>query len=461
MDLWHRDNCRFWKLAVVIVAVMATTRSIQLLTEVPGPRSREIVERKERVVADPLSIYLPVVAASASGATITDVDGNTFIDFTGGVGVMNVGHSNPRVVEAIQEQAARFTHTDFTIVPYEVYVELAERLTELAPFTGPSKAAFFNSGAEAVENAVKIARLATGRPAVIGFEGAFHGRTLMALSLTSKTHPYKAGLGPFAPEVYRVPFPYEYRGITSEDALAALERAFQTRVAPQTVAAIVVEPVQGEGGFIPAPPEFLRGLRALCDRHGILLVADEVQTGFGRTGTMFAIEQYGVEPDLITVAKSIAAGLPLSGVLGKAELMDAPGDGAIGGTYVGNPVAQAAALAVLDVFAEDGLLERARRVGDTVRGRMLEWQERFPAIGDVRGLGAMLAVEYVQDRTTKQPAPELASRVAEEAARRGLLLLKAGIHSNCNRVLCPLAISDAELGEALDVWQEALETVLA
>jgi len=448
-------------LAVVIVAAMAATRSIQLVTDVPGPRSREIIERKERVVADPLSIYLPVVAASASGATITDVDGNTFIDFTGGVGVMNVGHSHPRVVEAIQEQAARFTHTDFTIVPYEVYVDLAERLTELAPFAGPSKAAFFNSGAEAVENAVKIARLATGRTAVIGFEGAFHGRTLMALSLTSKTHPYKAGLGPFAPEVYRVPFPYEYRGITSDDALAALERAFQTRVAPQSVAAVVVEPVQGEGGFIPAPPAFLRGLRSVCDRHGILLVVDEVQTGFGRTGTMFAIEQYDVEPDLITVAKSIAAGLPLSGVLGKAELMDAPGDGAIGGTYVGNPVAQAAALAVLDVFAEDGLLDRARRVGEMVRGRMLEWRERFPAIGDVRGLGAMLAVEYVRDRVTKQPAPELASQVAEEASRRGLLLLKAGIHSNCNRVLCPLAITDPELEEALDVWQEALEIVLA
>ncbi len=440
---------------------MATTRTIRLVTEVPGPRSLEILERQERVVADPLSIYLPVVAAEARGATITDVDGNTFIDFTGGVGVMNVGHSHPRVVEAIQEQAARFTHTDFTIVPYEVYVELAERLTELAPFSGPSKAAFFNSGAEAVENAVKIAKLATGRPAVIAFEGAFHGRTQMALSLTSKTHPYKAGLGPFVPEVYRVPFPYEYRGIAAADSLAALERAFQTQVAPQTVAAIVVEPVQGEGGFVPAPPAFLRGLRAICDRHGIVLVADEVQTGFGRTGTMFAIEQYDVEPDLIVVAKSIAAGLPLSGVLGKAALMDAPADGAIGGTYVGNPVAQAAALAVLDAFAEDGLLERARRVGEAIRGRMLEWQERFPAVGDVRGLGAMLAVEYVRDRATKEPAPEVATHVAEEAARRGLLLLKAGIYTNCNRVLCPLSIGDAELAEALDVWQEALETVPA
>jgi 4-aminobutyrate aminotransferase/(S)-3-amino-2-methylpropionate transaminase len=296
---------------------------------------------------------------------------------------------------------------------------------------------------------------------VIGFEGAFHGRTLLSLTLTSKTHPYKAGLGPFAPEIYRVPFPNEYRGITSADALAALERALVVQVAAETVAAIVVEPVQGEGGFIVAPQEFMQGLRAVCDRHGIVLVVDEVQTGYGRTGKMFAIEHYGVEPDLITVAKSIAAGLPLSGVLGKAEIMDAPGEGGVGGTYVGNPVAQAAALAVLDVFADEGLVERAERIGETVRARMLEWQERHPQIGDVRGLGAMLAVEYVQDPQTKEPAPELASRVAEEAAERGLLLLKAGVHSNCNRVLCPLVITDSELAEALDAWGEALEAVLA
>jgi 4-aminobutyrate aminotransferase/(S)-3-amino-2-methylpropionate transaminase len=440
---------------------MAATRAIHLKTEIPGPRSQEIVARKERVVAEPLSLYLPVVAAEGRGATLTDVDGNTFIDFSGGVGCLNVGHAHPRVVEAVQEQAARFLHTDFTIVPYEVYVTLAERLLELAPFRGAAKAAFFNAGTEAVENAVKFARAYTGRPAVIGFEGAFHGRTLLSLTLTSKTHPYKAGLGPFAPEIYRVPFPNEYRGITSADALAALERALVVQVAAETVAAIVVEPVQGEGGFIVAPQEFMQGLRAVCDRHGIVLVVDEVQTGYGRTGKMFAIEHYGVEPDLITVAKSIAAGLPLSGVLGKAEIMDAPGEGGVGGTYVGNPVAQAAALAVLDVFADEGLVERAERIGETVRARMLEWQERHPQIGDVRGLGAMLAVEYVQDPQTKEPAPELASRVAEEAAERGLLLLKAGVHSNCNRVLCPLVITDSELAEALDAWGEALEAVLA
>jgi 4-aminobutyrate aminotransferase / (S)-3-amino-2-methylpropionate transaminase / 5-aminovalerate transaminase len=353
------------------VGHMAMTRAIQLRTEIPGPRSREIIERKERVVADPLGLYLPIVVADGRGATVTDADGNSFVDFAGGVGCLNVGHAHPRVVAAVQEQAARFFHTDFTIVPYEIYVEYAERLTALAPFSGPVKAGFFNAGAEAVENAVKFARGYTRRPAVIGFEGAFHGRSLLALTLTSKTHPYKAGLGPFAPEVYRVPFPDEYRGITARVALDALERSLSTQVAAETVAAIVVEPVQGEGGFVPAPQEFMEGLRAICDREGILLVVDEVQTGFGRTGRMFAIEHYGIEPDLITVAKSIAGGLPLSGVLGKAEIMDGLWDGAVGGTYVGNPVALAAAVAVLDVFEEEGLVERAQRIGETIRARML------------------------------------------------------------------------------------------
>jgi 4-aminobutyrate aminotransferase/(S)-3-amino-2-methylpropionate transaminase len=440
---------------------MATTRAIRLLTEIPGPRSREILERKERVVADPLSIYLPIVAAECRGSTITDVDGNTFVDFTGGVGVLNVGHAHPRVVEAVQEQAAKFLHTDFTMIPYELYVTLAERLLAVAPFTGPAKAAFFNAGTEAVENSVKFARAYTGRPAVIAFEGGFHGRTLMSLSLTSKTHPYKAGLGPFAPEIYRVPFPNEYRGIRAPDALEALERAFTTQVARETVAAIILEPVQGEGGFVPASREFMQGVREICDREGIVMIVDEVQTGFGRTGKMFAVEHFGVEPDLMPVAKSIAAGLPLSGVLGKAEIMDAPADSAIGGTYIGNPVAQAAALAVLDVFEEEGLVEQAQRVGETIRSRMTAWQERYPLIGDVRGLGAMLAIELVRDPATKEPAPELASRVAEEAARRGLLLLKAGTYSNCIRVLCPLVITDSELDEALGAWEEALEQVLA
>jgi 4-aminobutyrate aminotransferase/(S)-3-amino-2-methylpropionate transaminase len=440
---------------------MAVTRAIQLRTEIPGPRSREFAERKAQVIADPLGLYLPVVIAEGRGATITDVDGNSFVDFTGGVGCLNVGHAHPRVVAAVQEQAARFLHTDFTIVPYEIYVEYAERLTALAPFSGPCKAAFFNAGTEAVENAVKFARGFTRRPALIGFEGGFHGRTLLSLTLTSKTHPYKAGLGPFAPEVYRVPFPDEYRGITARNALDAIERALSAQVAAETVAAIVVEPVQGEAGFIPAPQEFMEGLRRICDREGILLVVDEVQTGFGRTGRMFAMEHYGVEPDLMTVAKSIAGGLPLSGVVGKAEIMDSLWDNAVGGTYVGNPVALAAAVAVLDVFEEEALVERAQRIGETIRARMLSWQERFAAIGDVRGVGAMLAIEYVEDRETKAPAPGVAARVAEEAAARGLLLLLAGIHSNCNRVLCPLVITDAELEEGLAAWEEALEAVLA
>jgi 4-aminobutyrate aminotransferase/(S)-3-amino-2-methylpropionate transaminase len=440
---------------------MATTRAIDLKTAIPGPRSRAIVERKERVVAGPLSLYLPVVVQEGRGATLTDVDGNTFIDFTGGVGCLNVGHAHPRVVEAVQEQAARFLHTDFTIVPYEVYVDLAERLLAVAPFTGPARAAVFNAGTEAVENAVKFARSYTRRPAVIAFEGAFHGRTLLSMTLTSKTHPYKAGLGPFAPEVYRVPFANDYRGPSADEALAALERALTTQVAAETVAAIIVEPVQGEGGFVVAPPEFLAGIRRICDEHGIVMIVDEVQTGFGRTGRMFAIEHYDVEPDLITVAKSIAAGLPLSGVLGKAEIMDAPGDSAIGGTYVGNPVAQAAALAVLDVFEEEGLVERGAEIGDTMLTRMRGWQDRFAAIGDVRGLGAMLALELVEDRATKQPAAELATAVADAALQRGLLLLKAGIYGNCIRVLCPLVITDAELEEALGVWEDALETALS
>src|SRR6266487_3152730 len=441
------------------VRAMAVTRTIELRTEIPGPRSREILERKERVVAEPLSVFLPVVVVEGRGATVTDVDGITFIDFTGGVGCLNVGHSHPQVVTAAQEQLARFSHTDFTIVPYEVYVTLAERLCELAPVHN-AKAAFFNAGAEAIENAVKFSRAYTKRPAVIGFEGGFHGRTLLAASLTSKTHPYKAGLGPFAPEVYRVPFPNAYRGPSADEALEALERALITQVAAETVAAIVVEPVQGEGGFVVAPQAFLDGVRRLCDEHGIVMVVDEVQTGFGRTGKLFAIEHYGIEPDLITVAKSIAAGLPLSGVIGKAEIMDAPVDSAIGGTYVGNPVAQAAALAVLDVIEDEGVCERAAQLGETIRGRMESWRDRWPQLDDVRGLGAMLAIELVKEPASKEPDADTATAIVEAAAERGLLLLKSGIYSNCIRVLAPLVLSDAELDEALSVWEDALESVL-
>jgi 4-aminobutyrate aminotransferase/(S)-3-amino-2-methylpropionate transaminase len=440
---------------------MSAVRAIEIRTELPGPRSREIIERKERVVAAPLALAFPIVVDHADGALLTDVDGNTFIDFTGGVGCLAVGHTHPQVIEAVEAQLERFLHTDFTMIPYENYVELAERLVAVAPFAGPAKAAFFNSGAEAVENAVKIARAATGRPAVIAFEGAFHGRTLMALTLTSKAHPYKAGLGPFAPEVYRVPFPNAYRGPRVAQAIASLEHALHTQVAAESVAAIVIEPVQGEGGFLPAPPEFLAAVRRICDEHGILLIADEVQTGFGRTGRLFAMEHSGVEPDLMTLAKSIAAGLPLSAVVGKAHLMDAPRPNAIGGTYVGNPVAIAAAVAVLDIIESEGLVERAAVLGDVIRARMLAWSDRFAAIGDVRGLGSMLAIELVEDRATKAPAPALAAAVTRAALEEGLLLLRAGVHSNCIRVLLPLTIQGAELEEALDAWERALERTLA
>jgi 4-aminobutyrate aminotransferase/(S)-3-amino-2-methylpropionate transaminase len=439
---------------------MAVTRAIELRTDVPGPRSRELLARKDTVVAAPLALTFPIVAAEGRGALLTDVDGNTFVDFTGGVGCLNVGHSHPRVVAAAQEQLTRFTHTDYTVVAYEPYIALAERLLERTPISGAKRAAFFNAGTEAVENAIKFARAYTKRPAVIAFEGGFHGRTLLSLSLTSKTHPYKAGLGPFAPEVYRVPFAQDYRGPDTITALAALERALTTQVAAETVAAIVIEPVQGEGGFHPAPRDFMRGLRSICDEHGIVLVVDEVQTGYARTGKFFAIEHHDVEPDLITIAKSVAGGLPLSGVLGREAIMNAPGEGAVGGTFVGNPVAQAAALAVLDVIDDEELCDRAAVIGETIRGRMLAWQERWEEIGDVRGLGAMVAIELVRDRGTKEPAPELVQRICGAAFRSGLLLLSAGIYSNCIRVLVPLVIRDAELDEALDVWEQSLESVL-
>ena len=421
---------------------MATTRTIELKTEIPGPRSREILERLRASVAAPLSITFPIAAAEARGATLTDVDGNTFVDFAGGVGCLNVGHSHPHVVQAAQEQLDRFSHTDFTVVPYEIYATLSERLLARAPLGGPAKAAFFNAGTEAVENAVKFARAYTGRPAVIGFEGAFHGRTYLSLALTSKTRPYKEGLGPFAPEVYRVPF----------NDVGAIRGAFKTLVAAEDVAAIVFEPVQGEAGFIPATQEFVEGVRAICDEHGIVMVCDEVQSGFARTGRFFAIEHFGVTPDLITVAKSIAMGIPLSGVLGKAAIMDAPQEGGVGGTYVGNPVAQAAALAVLDVIEDEGLVERSSAIGETIRSRMVAWQGRWPAIREVRGLGSMLAIELAD--------AEVASAVVLAALERGLLLLKAGVAGNSIRVLVPLVIGDAELDEALDVWEQALESTL-
>ena len=434
-------------------------KTVDLRTEVPGTKSRAILDRKRASVANFKDIYMPVVIDHGHGCVITDVDGNTFLDWTGGIGCLNVGHTNAAVSRALHEQIDKFLHTDFTIVPYEAYVEMAEQLLARAPISGPKKAAFFNSGAEAVENAVKVAKLATGRQAVIAFEGAFHGRTLMAMSLTSKPHPYKAGMGPFAAEVYRAPFPNPYRWPGSDpagEALAELRRMFTTHVAAENVAAIIVEPVQGEGGFVVPPPAFLPGLREIADEFGIVLIADEVQSGFGRTGKFFAIEHFGVEPDLITVAKSIAAGVPFSGVLGRAELMDAPHDSAIGGTYVGSPLGCVAGLAVLEEFERRDLLNRGTAIGDRIRQRLEGLARLHPQVGDVRGLGPMLALEFVTDPATKEPAPAIATAVFEQAAQRGLIVLKAGLDGNCVRVLVPLVATDEQLDEALDILSEAV-----
>jgi len=437
--------------------------TVELRTEIPGPRSREIVARKERVVAAAKTLVAPIVIDRGDGCTVTDVDGNTFLDWSGGIGCLNVGHTNPRVSAALHNQVDRFLHTDFTILPYESYVELAERLLEHVPISGPKKAAFFNSGAEAVENAVKIARHATRRQAVIAFEGAFHGRTLMAMSLTSKQHPYKAGMGPFAPEVYRAPFPNPYRWPGSDpagEALDALRRMLTTHVAPENVAAIVFEPVQGEGGFVVPPVEFVRGLRELASEHGIVLVADEVQSGMGRTGTYFAVEHFGIEPDLIVVAKSIAAGVPMSGVLGRAEIVDAAPDSSIGGTFVGSPLGCVAALAVIEEL-DGGLLERGVAIGERIRARFEDLKARFDQIGDVRGLGPMLAMEFVESSETKEPAAGLAAQVRERALQSGLILLQAGVHSNCIRVLVSLVATDEQVDEALDVLSSAVEATCA
>ncbi|MDR5697404.1 MAG: 4-aminobutyrate--2-oxoglutarate transaminase [Armatimonadota bacterium] len=434
----------------------------RVLTQLPGPRSQEILRRHGQVVARALSVHLPAVIDRGEGALLFDVDGNRFIDLAGGIGCLAVGHAHPRVVRAIQQQAARFTHTDYTVVPYEGYVELAERLARSAPGDSAKKVALFNSGAEAVENAVKIARAATGRPAVVAFEGAFHGRTYMAMSLTSRVDPYKRDFGPFVPEVYRAPFPYVYRNpyptpeATADDCIRQLERMFALHVQPDRVAAVVVEPVQGEGGFVVPPPDFLPRLRELCDRHGILLIADEVQTGFGRTGRMWAVEHFGVEPDLITAAKAIASGMPLSAVIGRAEIMDAVPDSGIGGTYVGNPVACAAALAVLDVIEQEGLIERAVHIGEQLTERFRAIQRECNIVGDVRGLGSMVAMEFVLDRDTRTPAPAHAQSVIRRAMHDGVLLLKAGIYGNVIRILAPLVITDNQLHEALDVIHRAV-----
>jgi 4-aminobutyrate aminotransferase/(S)-3-amino-2-methylpropionate transaminase len=410
------------------------------------------------VVADPLDIHTPAVIDHGLGAVVTDVDGNRLIDFSSGLGCQLVGYSHPKVVEAVQRQAARVSHTDFSVIPYEVYVELAERLVGLTGVEG-GKVALFNAGAEAVENAVKFAKAATGRSAVLCFEGGFHGRTLLTMSLTSRHHPYKHGFGPFAPEVYRLPYAYPYRSPDPERAgalaLEAIERAFTTVVDPTTVACVVVEPIQGEGGFVVPPPEFLTGLKRLCEAHGILLVADEVQSGCGRTGRFLASEHSGLEPDIVVLAKALAAGYPLSAVVARAEIMDAPGPSAIGGTYVGNPVACAAALAVLDVIDEEGLVERSERVGKAVRTRWEQIAADVDEVGEIRGVGAMVGVEFVRDRGTKEPNAAYLGTIVSGAMRRGLITVSCGIYHNVLRHLIPLVITDEQLDEALDVMAEA------
>ena len=425
------------------------------------PHQAELAELRRRYIPRGITTAHPLVADRAKGAELWDVAGKRYIDFAGGIGVLNVGHGHPHVMEAVHAQVDRVTHTSFQVVMYESYLRLAERICALAPGEGPKKAIFFSTGAEAVENAVKIARAHTGRPAVISFHGGFHGRTLLALSLTGSVVPYKQNFGPYATEVYQVPFPYEYRGWSTEKALASLEELFESSVAPSRVAAIIIEPVLGEGGFVPAPAAFLQKLRALTEKYGILLIVDEIQTGFGRTGKFFAIEHSGVAPDLVTIAKSLAAGFPLSGVVGRAEVMDAPGPGGLGGTYGGNPVACAAGLAVLDVMRDEKLPERAARIGSIVEERMRTWASEHDLVGDVRVMGAMAGMELVRDRKTKTPADTETAQMLGLALERGLILLRAGIHHNVIRTLMPLTIPDDQLDEGLDIIGSALAAVAA
>jgi 4-aminobutyrate aminotransferase/(S)-3-amino-2-methylpropionate transaminase len=423
-------------------------------------RNQALWQLRERYVPRGVAQAHPVFVARAEGARLWDVDGREYLDFAGGIGVMNVGHGHPRVLQAVRAQLERFTHACFQVTPYETYVRLAERLSALAPGSFPKKTIFLTTGAEAVENAVKIARAHTGRPAVVALTHSFHGRTLLGMSLTGKASYYKQNFGPFAPEVYHAPAPYPYRGVSDGLALEGLEELFRTQVDPERVAALILEPVLGEGGFIPLSPEYLRAVRRITEAHGILLVADEIQSGFGRTGKMWAIEHSGVVPDLITFAKSVAAGLPLSGVVGRAEVMDAPRPGGLGGTYAGNPLACAAGLAVLDVFAEEGLLERAEALGKALWAGLRRLQERFPQVGEVRGLGPMVALELVRDRLSKEPAPELAQAVLEAARDQGLILLKAGMFGSVLRILVPLVATPEEAEEGLRRLEAAMEACL-
>ena len=418
--------------------------------------THEVLEARERYVAVGVSTP-PLVVARAEGARIEDVEGRSYIDFAGGLGCQNAGHGLPTAVAAIHEQVDRYLHQCFMVGMYEPYVEVCRRLAELSPCRGgEQKSLLLNSGAEAVENAVKIARSATGRPAVVVFDRAFHGRTLLTMAMTSKVVPYKRGFGPFAPEVYRAPAPYPYRGVSSDDAIRGLEMLFKSEIDPEAVACVVLEPVQGEGGFIPMPRDFPPRLRELCDRHGIVYVDDEVQSGVGRTGPVWALEHYGVEPDLLVSGKSLGGGLPLAGVTGRAEIVDSVPPGGLGGTFGGNPVACTAAAAVLDEVVGEDFQRRARELGETIRAALENIAGRVEAVGDVRGLGPMQALELVEDHETKAPAGALAAATTAAARERGLVLLSCGLHGNVLRILAPLVISDDDLVRGLEILEESL-----
>jgi 4-aminobutyrate aminotransferase / (S)-3-amino-2-methylpropionate transaminase / 5-aminovalerate transaminase len=418
----------------------------------------ELLSARSQNVARGVLTAHPIVVDRAEGCHVWDTDGRRYLDFVSGIGVLNVGHNHPRVLAAVRKQLDLITHTAFQVAAYQPYIALAERVNALIGKGAAHKSIFLTTGAEAVENAVKIARGYTNRPAVIAFRGGFHGRTLLGVSLTGMSEPYKQNFGPFASEIFHTPYPDAFRGVTSEMALAALDEVFATEVAPNRVAAIIVEAVQGDGGFLPAPDAFMQALRAITERHGIVLIADEIQTGFGRTGAMFGFEHSGIKPDLVTIAKSLAGGLPLSGVVGKAEIMDAPLPGGLGGTYGGNALACAAALAVLDAFEQDGLLERANELGQRLHAGLTQLQKKHAGIGEVRGLGFMQAIELVTDRDGKQPDAGRAQRVIDRAREGGLLVIKCGVHRNVVRFLAPLVLSEQDLDQALAILDTALSS---
>jgi 4-aminobutyrate aminotransferase/(S)-3-amino-2-methylpropionate transaminase len=440
--------------------------TIQLRTSIPGPRSRALMKRRDTAVAQGAYHATPIFVDKAEGAVVEDVDGNRLIDFAGGIGCLNTGHRAPAVVEAVRKQLDRFLHTSFNVLPYESYVAVCERLNAIVPGKGLKKTVLVNSGAEAVENAIKIARFYTKRPAIICFEDAFHGRTYMAMATTSKVHPYKAGFEPFPSDVYRIPYAYCYRcsysmKYPSCDVHCArhIEDTFKRVVAAESVAAVIVEPILGEGGFVTPPPEFYPTLGEICRKCGILMIADEVQTGFARTGAMFACERLGLEPDLVTMAKSLTGGLPMAAVTGRAEIMDAPGVGQLGGTFAGNPAACEAALAVLDMIEKENLCARANVLGERFRKRATKWQAQWDLVGEVRGLGAMQALELVRSKATRQPADEETKEVSQYCYEHGLVTITAGSYSNVIRLLMPLVLTDAQMDEAMDVLEAALAHV--